>query len=532
MNAKELFETGNKLFTKRTSFMSQLQDIAENFYPERADFTGSLGVDFAGDLATSYPLIVRRDLGNSLGAMLRPTAKEWFHVALVDEDRDDNDARRWMEWATGTMRRAMYDKKTKFVRATKEGDHDYAAFGQCVIQASLNRSADTLLYRCWHLRDVAWCENEDGDIGMVFRKWKPTARDLKRYFPGKVAPAVESEKDPFCEYECMHMIVESDNWSGNEGKKFPYVSIYWDVTHNHLMEVVGIQGQEYIIPRWQTVSGSQYAHSPATIAALPDARLIQAMTATLLEAGEKAVNPPMWAQQEVIRSDISIYAGGITWVDREYDERMGQPINLLTNDKSGIPLGIDMQRDSRAMIAEAFYLNKLSMPPAERERTAYEVGKMVEEYIRNAMPIFEPMEMDYNGGLCEQTFDLMLRAGAFGSPDSWPKSLQGAEIQFRFESPLHDAIEMQKGQKFVESKALIAEAMALDPSVIAILDAKKALRDVLNGIRTPAKWLRSEQEVEEVAEIQAEQAQAQETLQTMQAGADVAKTTAETMAIA
>jgi hypothetical protein len=44
----------------------------------------------------------------------------------------------------------------------------------------------------------------------------------------------------------------------------------------------------YRIPRWQTVSGSQYSYSPATVAALPDARLIQAMTFTLLEAGEKA----------------------------------------------------------------------------------------------------------------------------------------------------------------------------------------------------------------------------------------------------
>jgi hypothetical protein len=49
----------------------------------------------------------------------------------------------------------------------------------------------------------------------------------------------------------------------------------------------------YVIPRWQTVSGSQYAYSPATVAALPDARLIQAMTLTFFEAGEKATNPPM-----------------------------------------------------------------------------------------------------------------------------------------------------------------------------------------------------------------------------------------------
>jgi hypothetical protein len=56
------------------------------------------------------------------------------------------------------------------------------------------------------------------------------------------------------------------------------------------------------------------------------------------------------------------------------------------------------------------------------------------------------MEMEYNAALCDETFELMLRAGGFGDPRSWPKKLRGAEIDFQFESPLHDIIEQQKGQ--------------------------------------------------------------------------------------
>jgi hypothetical protein len=39
-----------------------------------------------------------------------------------------------------------------------------------------------------------------------------------------------------------------------------------------------------------------------------------------------------------------------------------------------------------------------------------------------------------------------------------------ADIQFRFESPLHDAIESEKSHKLLESKALLADAIALDPT--------------------------------------------------------------------
>ena len=37
------------------------------------------------------------------------------------------------------------------------------------------------------------------------------------------------------------------------------------------MKAVPIRGRHYIVPRWQTVSGSQFAYSPGTVAALPDA---------------------------------------------------------------------------------------------------------------------------------------------------------------------------------------------------------------------------------------------------------------------
>ena len=39
MDAKQLRETATRLSEKRTQFMLLCQEIAENFYPERADFT-------------------------------------------------------------------------------------------------------------------------------------------------------------------------------------------------------------------------------------------------------------------------------------------------------------------------------------------------------------------------------------------------------------------------------------------------------------------------------------------------------------
>jgi len=524
----ELIEQGDHLFDKRSGLLSLWQTIADNFYPERADFTTArnIGEEFASNLMTSYPIIARRDLGNAIGSMLRPTSKAWFHVRTHNYDQLGTEAKGWLQSAEERMRHAMHDRRSQFARATKEGDHDFATFGQCAIQASMNKEGNGLLYRCWHLRDVAWAEDAEGMVGTVHRRWKPSARELVTLFGDKVHDKVKTvlAKEPFKEYNVRHCIIPLDSYRGTKTFRTPFVSLYFDVDNKHLMEEVGLMSQEYTIPRWQTVSGSQYAYSPATVAALPDSRLIQAMTRVLLNAGEKAVNPPMLAVQEAIRSDISIYAGGITWVDAEYDERLGEVLRPLTQDTHAIPLGIDMADRLRGMISEAFFLNKIALPQPAGEMTAYEVGQRVQEYIRQALPLFEPMESDYNGPLCDKTFEIMLRAGALGSPLDLPKELQGAELIFQFESPLHDAIEREKGQRFLEAKSMLADAVALDPNTVDIIDASAALRDVLEGIGVPAKWTRSEEVAKGLADKRAQQQQNAELLQQLQQSADIAGT--------
>jgi hypothetical protein len=515
------------LFEKRGTLLSLWQEIADNFYPERADFTitRNLGSEFADHLMTGFPVMARRELQDSIGAMLRPSSKEWMKVITQDYDEIDVEARAWLERSTGIMKRAMYDPKAMFQRATKSGDGDYAAFGQCVLSVQLNPKNQTLLYRNWHLRDVAWMEDEIGQVAHVYRKWKPKAIDLFNIFGDNIHTEVKKklEKEPYCEIECMHCVIPSSFYQGKKKFRQPFVSIFYDVKNMHEMEVTGSWNLIYAVPRWQLVSGSQYAYSPASVIALPDGRLLQTMTRVLIEAGEKATNPPMVAVMDAIRSDIAIYAGGVTAVDAEYDERLGEVLRPLTQDRSGIPLGLEMQQDVRNMLKEAFFLNKISLPPPEREMTAFETGQRVQEYIRQALPLFEPLESEYNGAVCELTFDILMRAGAFGSPYELPKSLRGQDIQFQFESPLRDATERAKGQRLLEASQMLAQAASIDQSAVSLLDIKTALRDVFTGIGVPAKWTRSEAKVKEMEEQQQAAIQQQQMLSMLEQGSNVAK---------
>lgn len=533
--AKELVRQGDHLFEKRRPLLSLWQEIADHFYPERADFTvsRSLGTEFAAHLNTSYPILARRDLGNSLASILRPSDKEWFKVGVSRPDRVDTLGRRWMEWATTIQRRAMFDRHSGFHRATSEADHDFATFGNPVISVGLNTAADRLMFRCWHIRDVVWTEGPDGQIDTVHRKWKASASDLVKMFKGNVDPRVKekAEKEPYCEFEVRHIVVPGERYAPPQGKKqwpTPFVSIFIDVANQKIMEEAPSWTLKYVIPRWQTAYGSQYAISPATVAALPDARLIQDMTRVLLEAGEKAVDPPVIGVQEAIRSDVNLFAGGFTAVDADYDERLGEVLRPLALDKSGIPLGLDMQKDVRFMISEAFFLSKLNMPPIQdRNMTAYETGQRIQENIRQLMPLFGPMESDYNGQLCEMTFETMLRAGGFGSVVDIPQSLRGQDIQFQFETMLHDVVERAKGQRFIELSQLLSVAAQIDPTATTNVDIQAAFRDTMPSVGVPSKWIVPEDQAAEARQNLAQRQQVQALTQQMAQGADIAKTMGE-----
>lgn len=517
--AKQLIENGDNLFSKRLGLMSFWQEVSDQFYPERGAFTytPTLGEDFAAHLNSSYPLIVRRELGNAISSMLRRQDQEWFKVSIDREDRLDHSGRAWLERATKIQRRAMYDRVAQFIRATKEGDHDFVSFGQTVITKDINYAKTALLYRCWHLKDVAWCESPDGSLAEVHHRLRPSVTWLHKEFgKEKLHKNVTKlmEKTPYAEVNCRQIVMTGEDY---DGRRSPFVALYVDTDNQHVIDERNLRSQKYIIPRWQTVSGSQYAYSPAVVAGLPDARLLQAMTLTLLEAGEMAVRPPLIATKEAIQGGIKYYSGGVTQVDAAYDERLGEALRPVTQDKSGLPFGMEISREKMEILAQAFYLNKLSaLPP--KEMTAFEVSEWVKEYVRGALPLFEPMETDYNGALCEATFDDLMSVGAFGPAKDIPRSIRGADVRFTFESPLHDAIERQKGQKFMEAKGLLLQAAELDPAVIATLDARKALRDALSGIRVETEWLRSEDDVEAHAqELVAQQRAKQEAAMVHQA---------------
>jgi hypothetical protein len=521
---KQHITISGKLFSDKATLDSRNQEIAENFYIERADFTVSRdkGNVFADHLYTSYPLTASRDLSDQMGSMLRPKSTEWFGMSMVDDDLEDQAAREWLQHKVKVMRRAMYDPTSHFQRTTKEADRDYVNFGNAAFSVIPNKNRNGLLFRNYHLRDMAWNEDAEGNIDAKYCKRKYTISQLKSLFGDKCHDKIKNAKpsDSMNEVNCLHAVVPNSQYGISS--KLKNVSLFIDMDNQHEMESVPIATNYYVIPRWATISGSQYAYSPAMIAALPDARLFQDMTRVLLEAGEKAVDPPLIATENAVRSDISIMSGGITYIDEDYDERLGQALRPLSIDRSGIPLGMEMADRTQQMLAKALYLDKFSLP-VYNEMTAYEAGIRTQEYIRAIMPIFEPIEEEYSAPLCQEVFDVMWNMGWMGSIYDIPESLQRSpEYQFKFISPLSQSEDRASVGKFQAVSEIISAASGINPNFAMNVDLDKAGRAAIQGVGADEDWLNSEDEVADMQEAEAVKQNMMREAQMIEQGANAA----------
>lgn len=531
--AQELVGQGDGLFSKRMALMSLCQQMAENFHVMRADFTRVryLSEEFASYLMTGRPAMAHRDLANAIPALLRPRDRQWLWARTYDKRlNEDRDARAYLDWLSEQQFRAMYDARAALVRSCKERDGDWCAFGNSVLMVEPNQWRDGLLIRCEHFRDVAFTDGHDLKISSVHNKRKISVRDMVRLWPKtvdlKVAEA--KAKEPDREVTCRRIVVPSDEYDLpiKNRARFPWVVIDVDVENNVVLAETPSRRRGYVIDRWATIQGSPYAYSPACVYGLPDARMYQQLTLTILEAGQKATDPPLIAVGEVINGGVNLGASMITWVDPDYDERTGEALRPMELRFDGIKFGAEREETVAAQLQDVFFLNQIRLPQITKEMTAYEASKLYEEFQRNALPLLEPA-IESNEQLATECYEVLqdcinpsTQQPYFGSRYDMPPSLRGQELRWEFDTPLKAAAEQAKVFAFNNVADITVKAEQIDPDFALELDIRKAGRAAVIGAGG-ADWLLSEQQAQAARQKKAQAAQAAQAANALAHGADV-----------
>lgn len=504
--AQDLCQRSGKRFSARSQLDSLRQEIARNFFPWHASFTTELNIgdDLASDLVDGSPLIIARDFIGQIGAMLRPPGKQWFwHRTEIEDINNDIECRSYLDWRSRQMMRIIFDRVTGSKRALKQADEFFGGFGDAVLSVDLSTQQDSLRVRSYHVKDAVWSVGPDNRIDTIARKEAITARNMASRFGEKNIHAQVKDailKDPDQIFQIEHHVLPARDYHGSDKKK-GFASVWVDVSNQHILRDVNQKTFRYVVPRWVTLPHSAYGLSMATTIALPDARLIQQQALAILEAAEKQVNPPLIATTDAIRGDVAMMSGGITWVDKAYDERTGDPLRALDMGKN-FGLGVDSLMRTEQQLNRAFYLDILRMPDTRRTKSTAEVQFLIDEYIRAALPLFEPMQTEYNEAFlyeCDQLIDL---AGGYAEREM-PEQVKRAGMQYVWDNPLSDMQERQKAQMVGEVSQLgqtiaaLEAAAAQTPSLMQV-DSAKMFRESVMAIGGSA-WLMSEEDAAKAA---------------------------------
>lgn len=491
-------------FGKKQNLDNFWQELAEQFYPERADFTETrtLGEDFASRLYSSEPLLARRDFGNYIGAALRPKGRVWFKPrARRDEIDEIPEVQKYLENRGLSFFNRLKDWRSRFVQTAVAADHDYVTFGNSVTSFEERADRSGLKFRTWHLRDCAWLTDYDGEVNTLFRKAKPEARNVVANEKSKgwsIHPKVREKiaKNPTDSLPIYHCLMPADFYDPSRKWQHPFVSVYIDIDNKWVMSEKAVPVFNYNVSRWFTIDSSPYAFSPAALCALPDSRTLQSMTWSIVEAGEKAVEPPMVAVEEVVQGGVDLRAGAVTWIDKRYDERTGDAIRTI--DLGGNPqFGEVLREGIKGNLKDAWYLSRLFLPQEGPQMTAQEVQRRHEEWLRVAQPIIEPAEPERNGMLLDGAMALEMHIGLWGRKEDMPKALSAAEVDFAYDNPLEDARKVAATNSFravVETVGMGAQVFG--PELAANIDSNKAFRQAIIGV-APPDWLKDEGQVKE-----------------------------------
>lgn len=536
---RDLLEIDSRLFTAKGMVDSFNQEVADFFYPERADFTRVLPIDsdFASHLTDPYPTQVRRELGDQIGSMVRPSDRQWFKASasnkLVSRDAAAAD---FLEFMTDVNRAILYSGDSGYRRAAKGVEQDYAAFGMAWCQVSYNKNRDNLLFRSHHPKNCAAQEGPEGTINHVHRKCDMTAQAMAHLFgegklPQKAKDALR-DKNTDRKFKVRHIFIPLDLYEPY--RKFPKGAKWADIyvtEDGTILQELPAYTFDYIVPRWATVSGRVYAFSPAVTVAIPQARMLQRMMMTIIEAGEKQVDPPLVATQDAIVSPIDISSGAVTYIDGEYDERLGAALRPLDLGKN-VGLGVDLVNDVRTQLADAFYINKLAPMQSlgGRDVTAYQASQMVQEYIRHALPLFEPIEDEWTGATLDLVTQKVMRAGGYGPVDrngvpvDMPDILLGQNVTYEFNNALKEARDRQVINGFQESAGILQVGAQMDQTLLTDVDVRTMFRDAFGAVPGGrADWLVDQERAAAGRQQMEEAMQQQQAVQQVGGAAQVAE---------
>ena len=518
----------------RGTFNSLMDECRHYFLPNRPSFVGQLpeGEDRYDELYTSQPALARQQLATAVGHTLRPGDRNWIRpIPRSARLREDAESLAWCREAQSVAYSLIYDPRSRFEEKASEVDDDTVAFGQGILYQNFDPANGYIIYRSRPLSSTYFMQGVTGITDQVHCLYPMSLREFVQAFGEEAlsdkrrrqwqATGDRSKTEAKGRCEVVHAVMPQQiaKRFNLPPTKHRFASYWIDLEEKKVVRSGGYKRFPYVIPRWDTVSEEALARSPAMIA-LADAKTANAIQRTLLEVGEVAARPPLIAAFEMIKGDVELYPGGVTYIDGQgLAYFQGKPIQAIDTGHQ-IPLTLEILQAVEQRIRDTFHLSMLLMPN-NRDMTVDEVRARTEELVRFTGPIMQRLLSDYNVPIVEYA---VYSAVEYGMLPEMPQQMaESGGMEVICEGPLTMARQRAAAYRSIESMQSILPLAEVQPQALEVVDWDRMVANIVMGLVDDSSLLKPLEEVKAMREQQQQMMQLQQGLEAAQAAGGAAK---------
>ena len=509
-----------RLVEKRSNWEVHWQEVADYMLPRKADITLERPkgdkrhtVIYDGTAIHSLEL-----LASSLHGMLTSSVNRWFALRFKETAiNEDDEAREWLEDVLDKMYIAI--SRSNFQQEVFETYFDLIAFGTSCLQIEEDKD-DIIRFSSRHIKEIYISEDAKGMVNCIYRRFKMSAKATVEKF-GRDNVSLKTlntlKKAPFDDIDLVHVVKPRNTYNPKKLDKqnMPFTSIYFEYDSGHIISQGGFKEFPYVVPRYLKASNELYGRSPG-MNALPDVKVLNKMVEVGMKAAQKQVDPPLLVPDDSMLMPIRMSPGSINYYRSGTRDRI-ETLNIGANN----PLGLNMEQQRREAISQTFHVDQLLITE-NRNMTATEVVQRNEEKMRILGPVLGRLQSELLQPMIIRIFNIMLRNDLL--PPA-PEILLNQEIDVEYVSPMAQAQRGQELSSIVRGLELFGQIGQVAP-VNDYIDPQGLVKHLIKILGLPARMIRSDSEVEEIAQQKAEAQQQQAEMQQQMAESEMARNVA------
>ena len=519
--ASELKNNLSILMEKRATWESHWQEVADYMLPRKADINterpkGDKRHTLIFDGSAIHALEL---LASSLHGMLTSSVNRWFGLRFKETLVNQNDeAREWLDDVTDKMYLAI--SRSNFQQEVFETYFDLIAFGTSCLQIEEDKD-DIIRFSSRHIKELYISEDAKGMVNCIYRRFKMSAKaTVEKFGLENLSSKVQNtfKKSQFEDVELCHVVKPRDMYNPRKEDKqnMPFVSCYFEYDSGHIISEGGFREFPYVVPRYLKASSEIYGRSPG-MNALADVKVLNKMVEVGMKAAAKQVDPPLLVSDDSMLSPIRMSPGSINYF-RSGSRDTIQPLNIGANN----PLGLNMEEQRRQAISQIFHVDQLLITE-NRNMTATEVVQRNQEKMRILGPVLGRLQSELLQPMIIRIFNIMLRNGLF--PEA-PEILLNQEVDVEYVSPMALAQRGEELNSIVKGLELFGNISQLAPTTLDYIDPPGLIKNLIKILGLPATMIRSDEEVQQIAEEKAEAQNQQMQMQQNLAESEMARNVA------